>query len=120
MNMDRKKELKLQYKEMKPEMGVFIIRCKLNNKCYIQAAKDFRGVINGAKVRLETGAHPNRELQKEWKEYGQENFIIEILEKLAYSNDETKLDYSEDLALLQAMCEDKLAGENTAFYRKRI
>jgi hypothetical protein len=36
--MDRKKELKLPYKQMKPEMGVFLIRCKVNNKC-ISAAQ---------------------------------------------------------------------------------
>lgn len=35
--MERKKELKQQYKEMKPEMGVFIIRSKASNKCFLQA-----------------------------------------------------------------------------------
>ncbi len=118
--MDRKKELKLQYKQMRPPMGVFIIRSKVNQKCYLQTAQDFRGVMNGARVRLAAGIHPYRELQKEWNEYGPENFTIEILEKLEYDKDEAKTDYSEDLTLLQMIWEEKLANENMEFYKKRI
>lgn len=118
--MDRRKELKLQYKQTKPQMGLFIIRSKVNNKCYIQGTQDLRGVINGAKVRLEAGMHPNRELQKEWKESGAENFEIEILEHLEYDKDESKTDYTEDLNLLQMIWEEKLAKENLEFYNKKI
>jgi hypothetical protein len=106
--MDRKKELKLQYKQMKPQMGIFIIRSKVNNKCYLQTTQDLRGVINGAKVRLGGGFHPNMELQKEWNEFGADNFTIEILERLEYGKDESKTDYSEELAILQMIWEEKL------------
>ncbi len=117
--MDRKKELKEWYKHMKPDMGIFIIRCKSNNKCYIQATHDLRGVMNGTKVRLESNMHPCRELQKEWNELGQENFVIEILEHLEYDKDETKTDYKDELALLQMIWEEKLAKEGLEFYKKR-
>lgn len=118
--MDRKKELKLQYKQMKPQMGIFIVRSKVNNKCFIRTTQDLRGVINGTKVRLEGGSHPNRELQMEWKDFGSENFTIEILENLEYDKDESKTDYTEDLTLLQMIWEEKLASENMEFYKKRI
>jgi hypothetical protein len=101
-------------------MGIFIIRSKVNNKCYIQATPDLRGVMNGAKVRLESGMHPYKELQKEWNEFGSENFTIDILENLEYDKDEAKTDYSEELALLQMIWEEKLAKENIEFYAKRI
>lgn len=117
--MDRKKELKMQYKQMKPPMGIFIIRSKVNNKCFLKTTQDLRGVINGTKVRLEGGFHPNRELQKEWKEFGPENFTIEILENLEYDKDESKTDYSGELEVLQMLWEEKLAGENMEFYKKR-
>lgn len=120
MDKDRKKELIAQYKQMKPDMGLLIVRSKVNNKCHIQTAKDFRSGINGLKVRLEGGFHPNRELQKEWKEFGAENFTIEILDKLEYDQDESKTDYSDELALLQSIWEDKLAQDNVEFYKKRI
>jgi len=117
---DRRKELKEQYKQRKPDMGVFVIRCKVNNKCHLQTATDFRAVMNGAKARLGGGFHPYRELQKEWNEFGGENFSFEILETLPYDKDESKTDYTDDLALLQMMWEEKLAKENTVFYKKKI
>lgn len=118
--MDRKKELKMQYKLAKPEMGIFAIRSKVNNKCYIQATQDLRGVINGAKARLGGGMHPNRELQKEWTDFGAESFTIEILENLQYDKDESKTDYAEELTLLQMIWEEKLAKANIELYKKRI
>ena len=118
--MDRKKELKLQYKQTKPQMGIFIIRCKVNNKYYIQATQDLRGVINGAKARLGGNMHIYKELQKEWNEFGCENFTIEILEDLEYDKDESKSDYTEELKLLEMIWEDKLAAENMQLYKKRI
>jgi hypothetical protein len=44
--MDRRKELKEQYKHMKPGMGIFTIRSKVNNKCYIETevAQDLKGI----------------------------------------------------------------------------
>lgn len=116
--MDRKKELKEQYKQMKPPMGVFLIRSMFSNKCYIGSAQNLRSAINGARFKLEAGAYPNRELQKAWKEFGGENFKIEILEQLEYDKDDSKTDYTEDLALLQIIWQEKLSQENIEFYIK--
>lgn len=120
MDPRRKKELIAQYKQTKPSMGIFIVRSKENNKYYLEGTQDLRGKINGTKARLGGGMHPNRELQKEWNEFGAENFIIEILEHLEYDKDESKTDYKEELALLQMMWEEKLAKDNLEFYKKRI
>jgi hypothetical protein len=117
---DRKRELKLQYKLTKPDMGIFIIRCKKNNKCYLQATQDLRGVINGAKARLGGGGHPYLELQKEWNEYGADHFEIEILERLKYDEDESKTDYTEELELMKMIWEEKLLKEDKVFYNKRL
>ncbi len=118
--MDRKKELKQQYKLMKPEMGVFIIRLKDEKKCYVQATQDLRGVMNGARARLSGGFHPNQELRKDWKDKGPDAFIMEILEYLAYDEDESKTDYGDDLAILQMIWEEKLIKEGYLIYKKRI
>jgi hypothetical protein len=117
--MDRKKELKLQYKQMKPEMGIFIIRLHSGNKCYLEATPNLRGTLNSTKFKLRAGLHPNRELQKEWQEYGETSFIFEIPEKLEYDkDDEAKTDYTEELTLLQMMWEEKLAKEDMELYKK--
>ncbi|MEN6350383.1 MAG: GIY-YIG nuclease family protein [Syntrophomonas sp.] len=120
MDKNRKKELITQYKQAKPPMGLLIIRSHNSKKYYIEGTQDLRGKINGAKVRLESGWHPNRELQKEWEEFGPENFTIEILENLEYDDAEAKTDYKEDLNLLQMIWEEKLANQGMEFYKKRI
>lgn len=120
MESNRKKELKLQYKEMKHPMGIYIVRSKTNKKCFIEATQNLKARINSTKVKLQSNFHPNRELLKEWQEYGEENFTIEILEYLEYDKDESKTDYSDELTLMQMIWEEKLAKENYEFYQKRI
>lgn len=118
--MDRKKELREQYKQMKPAMGIFIVRCKLNNKCFLKTTQDLRGVMNGTIARLQGGRHPNRELLKEWIELGEDNFEMEILQTLEYDKDETKTDYSAELEVMQMLWEEKLAGQNKVLYKQRL
>lgn len=108
--MDRKKELKEQYKQMKPDMGIYVVRCNSNDKCYIGTTKNLKGKINCTKFQLGSGGHPNKELQKEWKEYGEVNFEVEILDKLEYDKDETKTDYTEDLEILKEIWKEKLSN----------
>lgn len=117
--MDRKRELKRQYKQTMPEMGLFIVRCKKNNKVYVQPTNDIRTVKNGILVRLKGGTHPNRELQKEWDEYREDAFEMEILDRFE-TDDRDKTDFKEDLATLQSMWETELIGQGKAIYQKRL
>lgn len=114
--MDKKKELKQQYKQMRPEMGVFIVRSSHNNKCYLEAVPDLKTRMNSTKFKLAAGMHPQQELQKEWKKCGGVGFTMEVLEYLPYDKDESKDDYTQELAVLQMLWEEKLAGENMEFY----
>ena len=116
--MDRKKELKMQYKQMKPQMGVFIVRSKFNNKYYIEGTQDLRGTMNGTRFKLDAGGHPNKELQQEWAEHGAGSFTVEVLENLEYDKDESKTDYTEELALQKMIWEEKLSKEGLEIYKK--
>ena len=49
---------------MKKPMGIFIIRSKVNNKCYIQTTQDLKGVMNSAVVRLEEAFIPIRNCRR--------------------------------------------------------
>ncbi len=102
---------------MKPDMGIFAIRSKTNGKCYIETARDLKGAVNRNRFQLETGSHPVRELQKEWKDFGAGNFTVQVLENLEYDKDESKTDYNEELALLRMIWEESLAKENAEFYK---
>lgn len=103
---------------MKPDMGIFMVRSNINNKYYIEATQDLKGTMNKTKFQLKFNSFLNKELQKAWKEQGESNFTIEILEKLQYDKDESKTDYSEDLALLQMIWEEKLSQKGMEFYQR--
>ncbi|TJX15694.1 GIY-YIG nuclease family protein [Tissierella creatinini] len=114
--MNRKKELKELYKTMKPDMGVFIIKVINDNKSYIEGTGDLKASINSTKFKLNLGSHPNKELQKQWKEHGESGFTIEILEELNYDEDESKTDYSDDLNILKLIWEDRLSKEGIELF----
>lgn len=117
--MDRKKELKELYKNIKPDMGIIMVNSNINNKCYIEVTQDLKSTINGTKFKLNSGNFYNSELQKEWKEFGEESFSIDILEILKYDKeDESKKDYSEDLAILKMIWEEKLSNQGMEIYEK--
>ena len=111
--MDRKKELKEQYKQMKTEMGILILQNKVNNKYLLLPTQNLKGMINRVKFQLKSGGYPNKELQQEWKEFGEDNFEIRILETLDYDKDESKTDYSEELYIMEIMLSEKLTEKNT-------
>lgn len=87
--MERKKELKQQFKEAKVEGGIYQIRNLENNKVYIGSTKNFR-TLKGKKFSLDMGTDTNQLLQKEWNTYGKDAFDFEILEKL--NEDECYID----------------------------
>lgn len=118
MDKQRRKELVEQYKQMKPDMGIFLIRCQTTNKGLLETSQNLKGKINRARSQLSGGVHPNKELQKEWSELGEDHFSFEILETLKYDKDESKTDYSEELAILRMVWEDKLAGRLTWYDAK--
>ena len=115
-DVSRRKQLKEQYKQARPDMGVFVIRSKTTGKVYVEAAKDLRGAMNGSTFKLSAGMHRNRELQRDWQRYGADDFLVEVLDKLPYSKDETKTDYDDDLAELRDMWVDKLRHDATQLY----
>ena len=116
--MDRRKELKQQYKETRRSMGIFVVRSNLDSTCYVEAAQELKGAMNSTKFKLRHGSHPNRELQAAWNAHGEASFTMEILETLAYDETSPKTDYSDDLALLCTLWQEKLVGENMALYAK--
>lgn len=101
--MDRKKELKAIYKELKPDMGIYMYQCNSTGKAYIGASQRLKAIMNRINFQLGMGSFLNKALQNDWNQYGGENFTIKILDTLEYDkNDEGKKDYSEDLAVLLA------------------
>jgi len=114
--MDRRRELKREYKESKPDMGVFMIRSKSTGKTYIESTRNLKGSINRARFTLNLGSHMHRELQHDWKVKGEADFEMDILEILDYKEDKPEADYTDELELLRSMWQERLVGEGFVLY----
>lgn len=114
--MDQRRLLKERYKQMKPEMGLYVIQSKVSGKMLLAAATDLKSAINGSRFKLKGGMHPNRALQAEWNAAGEDAFEFRILDRLEYSKDPAKTDYTDDLEELRIMWMEKLSGEGAVFY----
>ncbi|MGI2328791.1 GIY-YIG nuclease family protein [Planococcus sp. YIM B11945] len=84
--MDRKKELKMQYKETAVKAGVYEIKNTKNGKRFIGSTSNLK-TLNGVKFMLENGSHTNKELQKDWTAQGAGVFEVNVLEEVKEQND---------------------------------
>lgn len=104
--MATKKELIKEYKQMKFPIGIFQIRNLANGKVYVDKATNLNAIWNRHKLELSFGSHRNKDLLQDWKTFGEENFVYEILSEL--KQDEETTDYSRELAQLEEMYLDEL------------
>jgi len=106
--MADKKELKENYKQIKPEMGVFVFKCLSSGKAYLGISQNIRAKLNSLVFQLNIGSYnKNENLQSDWKKCGEKGFEIAISETLKYIEDESKTDYSGDLRILRDFCAEK-------------
>ncbi|MFA7634628.1 MAG: GIY-YIG nuclease family protein [Bacillota bacterium] len=113
----RKRELREQYKLMRPDMGIFAVICKPNSRYYLETTENLKGAMNSTEFKLNAGMHPKKALQKDWSEFGSEEFEIRILEQIEPDDmDESRAGYEDDLALLKIVWIERLTGENIELY----
>ena len=108
--MNNNKELKGAYKQYKPDMGVYVFRCVPTGRAYIGYGQNMKADINSITFQLNLGSFiSNRAcgLQGVWKEFGEANFEVAVVESLEYAKDESKTDYSDDLKVLREVCSEK-------------
>lgn len=97
--MKTRKEIKIEYKEQKFELGVFEIRNKIENKIFIDSSNNIPAKFNRHKFQLNAGLHPNKEMQADWNKYGEINFEFNLIEEIE-QKDEIR-DYSKKLKELE-------------------
>jgi hypothetical protein len=115
-NMERKKELKQLYKEIKSEGGVYQIRNTINQKVLVVTTPNLK-TINGRRRQLEDGSHQNRQLQEELKQFGADAFVFEVLEVLE-EKDEGFFDKNDELKKLEKKWLEKLKPYEERGYNK--
>jgi hypothetical protein len=116
--MKTKKELKEEYKLVKPKIGVYRVRNTANNKVFIDSSINLGSIWNRHRVTLNNGTFHNAALQQEWNQLGEACFVYEVVAEIKH--DETKnIDYQKEAALLAAMYIDELQPFDDEGYNKR-
>lgn len=106
--MDRKKQLKEEYKSQKPEMGIFLIASDEEKAAYLEACKDLKGQMNSTQFKLNLGLHKNVALQKFWSQNDPQKLDIRIVEQLPCEEEDPDRDYQDDLEILKMECRQRL------------
>lgn len=81
-NVDKRKELKLSYKQNPRPMGVYQIKDHTNGKILLGSGMNLPGIINSQRFQLNFKCHRNKVLQQDWDLYGSDTFTFDILETL--------------------------------------
>ena len=102
-----KNDIKREYKERKKAAGVFQVKNTANGKVLLGSSLNLEGPLNAHRFMLSIGSHRNKQLQKEWNEYGPDAFVFEVLETVEMKND-PKFNVSDELALLEEIWIEEL------------
>lgn len=105
MDLKRKKELLLEWKNRRPEMGVISFRCKETGESFLGISKDTKASFNSNRVRLSGGTHPNKRLTELWNQYGENGFELDVIKVLKYESPSD--DHMDELEKLRKDCLEK-------------
>jgi hypothetical protein len=105
--MNRREIIK-EYKSSLRPMGIVQVKNIRNNRVYLAASANTAGTINSIRFQLKMGTFlPSPALARDWKEMGEESFVIEVIDELK-PVDDPAYDYRDDLKALAAMWLEKL------------
>lgn len=116
--MQTRKELKEAYKQRKPKMGVFQIRNTQNGKIFIDSSMNLDASWNSMRTQLNFGSHPNVGLVRDWKTFGEEKFVFEILSEVK-AEDNVLVDYTREVKTLKSLYLEELQPFDDKGYNPR-
>lgn len=105
--MKTRQEIKQEYKRRVKPAGVFQIKNLANGKVLLGSSLNLDSPLNGHRFMLQIGKHRNEDLQNDWNQYGAENFVFEILEKVVMKDD-PDFNLSDELTLLEEIWIEEL------------
>ena len=76
--MNKRKELTFAYMQTPRPMGVYHITNNVNGRMLIGASPNLDGRLNRLQFELKMGMHRNKELQRDWNEYGEHAFTLRL------------------------------------------
>lgn len=107
MEKEKKKAMTEAYKARKVFGGVYAITNRETGGKTIFSAQDLEGAENRFRFMQSTECCPVLAMQKEWRIYGKDAFIFEVLETLEKKEEETAKDFKEEIAVLAQLWREK-------------
>ena len=80
-NETRKESIR-KFKERKPLVGIYAVRCTATGRVWVGAFKNLDAAKNRCWFSLRNGLHRETTLQEEWNAHGESAFQYEVLEGL--------------------------------------
>ena len=80
-NVDKKEAIR-KFKEQKPLLGAYAVRCTVSGRVWVGASRNLDATKNGCWFSLRNGGHIEKSLQQEWNQHGEAAFQYEIVETL--------------------------------------
>jgi len=102
-----RKDIHREYKERVKPSGVFQVKNVINGKVFLGSSLNLDGSLNKHRFMLKIGSHTNKELQKDWNEFGADGFLFEILEVVKIQ-DNPNFNLGDELTLLEQIWLEKL------------
>ena len=95
MDNEKKKELKEQYANRHPRMGIVCWKC--GDMIWADMSRDANADYNSTSFQLKLGSWPNKALQKAYKE-NPDGFEFSLIKELDY--EDFSEDHTDDLKIL--------------------
>ncbi len=110
--MDRRKELKDEYRQGKVTGGVYRLVNTCRGMYLLDYTPNLQAKQNSYNFAISTGSCLDFRLKEDWESFGGETFAFEILEALDKKKEQSQDEFMDDLKMLKQLWGDKLDPSN--------
>ncbi len=87
--------------------GVYCIKNTVNDKILLQSTVDLQGSKNRFEFAQKTGSCVSLFLQKDWARFGKDVFVLEVLDELEKSDEQSQKEFLQDIKALEDIWKQK-------------
>lgn len=98
-----KQQLKEKAKNHPVTMGVLSIKNTITGKYFIQGSINIEALENKIRFSLNTGQYTHKQLQADWKEYGENVFTFECISVVEAQNN-PYINYRQEVTKAEKTC----------------
>lgn len=113
----RRSDLKREYKEKPPPMGVYAVRNRANGKVLVGSSLNAPGMLNRIRFELTSGMPRIPALLEDWRRDGADSFSFEVLDVLEPPK-EPGVDLKAELQVLENLWLERLKPYGDAGYNE--